>query len=150
MGTPTQFPQKKGHSPTHFLSHVYCGQTAGWMKMPLGMEVNLSPGDVVLDGVAAPHKRGTAPVFGLCLLLPNCWVDENATCYGSRPLPKPHCVRPGPSSPRERGTDPLFSAHVYCGDGSPSQLLLSSSTNGCPKPRQTINNSRQANSQTNK
>jgi len=26
---------------------------AGWIKMPLGMEVNLDPGDVVLDGVAA-------------------------------------------------------------------------------------------------
>jgi len=29
-------------------------QTAGWIKMPLGTEVNLGPGDVVLDGVAAP------------------------------------------------------------------------------------------------
>jgi len=29
--------------------------------MPLGTEVNLGPGDVVLDGVAAPPKRGTAP-----------------------------------------------------------------------------------------
>jgi len=27
---------------------------AGWIKMPLAMEVNLGPGDVVLDGVAAP------------------------------------------------------------------------------------------------
>jgi len=34
--------------------HVYCGQMAGWIKMPLGTEVNLGPGDVVLDGVAAP------------------------------------------------------------------------------------------------
>jgi len=36
--------------------------------MSLGMDVNLGPGDVVLDGVAAPPKRGTAPVFGSCLL----------------------------------------------------------------------------------
>ena len=28
-------PQRKGHSPTQFLAHVYCGQTAGWIKMPL-------------------------------------------------------------------------------------------------------------------
>jgi len=29
------FPQKKGHSPsTQFLAHVYCDQTAGWIKMP--------------------------------------------------------------------------------------------------------------------
>jgi len=31
--------------------------------MPLGMKVNLGPGDVVLDGVAAPPKRGTATSF---------------------------------------------------------------------------------------
>jgi len=36
------------------LADVYCGQTAGWIKMPLGMEENLGPGDVVLNGVA-PH-----------------------------------------------------------------------------------------------
>jgi len=31
--------------------------------MPLGTEVNLGPDDVVLDGVAAPPKGGTAPSF---------------------------------------------------------------------------------------
>jgi len=32
--------------------------------MPLGTEVNLSPGDVVSDGVPDfPFKRGTAPQF---------------------------------------------------------------------------------------
>jgi len=38
-----------------------------------------------------------------------------------------HCARWRPSSPpRERGTaTPLFSAHVYCDHGRPSQLLLS-------------------------
>ena len=54
--------RKKG-TPTQFLAHVYCSQTAGWIKVPFGTEVNLSPGDVVLDGVAAPPKRGTAPSF---------------------------------------------------------------------------------------
>jgi len=52
-GDETQFlppPRKKGTTPTQFSAHVYCGQTAGWIKMPLGMEVGLGPGDVVLDG----------------------------------------------------------------------------------------------------
>jgi len=31
--------------------------------MPLSTEVNLGRGDVVLDGVAALPKRGTAPSF---------------------------------------------------------------------------------------
>jgi len=30
------------------------------MKMPLGTEVDLGPDHIVLDGVPAPHERGTA------------------------------------------------------------------------------------------
>jgi len=99
-------PRKKGTAPTQFLAHVYCGQTAGWIKMPHGTEINLGPGDVVLGGVAAPPKRSTAPppVFSSCLWWPNGWVDEDATWYGSRPRPWPHCVRRGPSSPTKRGS----------------------------------------------
>jgi len=33
---------------------VYCGQTVGWIKMKLGMEVVLSSGHIVLDGDLAP------------------------------------------------------------------------------------------------
>ena len=73
-GTPTT---------TQFLAHVYCGQTAGWMKTPLGTEVDLGPGHIVLDGVPALRETGTEP-------------------------------------------PPVFSAHVYCGHGRLSQLLLSS------------------------
>jgi len=47
-------PQKKGTVPTKFSAHVYRGQTAGWIKMPLDMAVNLGPGDFVLDGDPAP------------------------------------------------------------------------------------------------
>ena len=94
--------------------------------MPLGTEVNLGAGDVVLDGVAAPPKRGTAPpVFGSCLLWPNGWMDEHTTWYGSRSRPRPHCIRRGPSSARTGHSSPPLSAHVYCGHGRPSQLLLS-------------------------
>ena len=50
---------------------VYCGQTVEWIKMPLGTEVDLGPGDTVLDrNPAPPMDRGTAappPLFGpLC------------------------------------------------------------------------------------
>jgi len=54
-----QLPLKKGHSPPQFLAHVCCGQTTGWIKMPLGREVG--PGDTVLDGDRTPPKRGTHP-----------------------------------------------------------------------------------------
>ena len=40
---------KKGAQP-QFSAHVYCGQTAGWIKMPLGREVGISLSVIVLDG----------------------------------------------------------------------------------------------------
>ena len=59
-GDPASPPQK-GHSP-QFSTHVYCAQTAGWIKMALGLEVLLGPGHVVLDGdPAPPPKNGTEP-----------------------------------------------------------------------------------------
>ena len=80
-GGPAPAPLK-GHSP-QFLANVRCGQTAEWMRTPLGTEVDLGPGHIVLDGDPAPPSR-------------------------------------------ERGTAVLFSDHVCCGHGRPSQLLLSS------------------------
>jgi len=49
------FP-KREQSP-QFSAHIYCGKTAGWIKMALGMEVGLGPGHIVLDGVPASAKR---------------------------------------------------------------------------------------------
>jgi len=47
--------------PPHFSARVYYGQTAGWIRIPLGTEVDLGPGDIVLDGdPAAPTEKGTA------------------------------------------------------------------------------------------
>jgi len=50
---------------------------AGWIKMPLGMEVGLGPSDIVLDGDPAPlpKKGAEPPIFGPCLLSPNGWMD---------------------------------------------------------------------------
>jgi len=50
-------PSQKGAEP-QFSAHVYCGQTAGWMKLVLRMEIGLSPGDFVLDGDPAPSPKG--------------------------------------------------------------------------------------------
>ena len=44
MGTQLAFPKHGAEA------RFYCGQTAGWMKMRLGMEVGLGPADFVLDG----------------------------------------------------------------------------------------------------
>ena len=66
--------------------------------MPLGIEVDLGPGDVVFDGDPFPLKGARPPVFGPCLLWPNGWMDKDATWYRSRPQPRAHSVRRGPSS----------------------------------------------------
>jgi len=51
----------KGAQQPHFTAHVYCGQRAGCVSIPLGTEVSLGPCDIVLDGdPAAPTERGTA------------------------------------------------------------------------------------------
>jgi len=64
----------------------------------LGMKVNLASQATLLDGVAAPPKRGTAPKFSA-----HVYCGQTAgwtkTWYRSRPRPRPHCVRRGPSSP---------------------------------------------------
>jgi len=50
----TQLPlEKRAHPPTEFLAYVLW-PNCWWIKTPLGTEKNLGPGDVVLDGVAAP------------------------------------------------------------------------------------------------
>ena len=56
---PAIHPRKGGQSP-QFSAHVYCGQTAAWIKMKLRMEVGLRPGHIVLDGVPAPPKSATS------------------------------------------------------------------------------------------
>jgi len=61
-GPAPPFPQK-GYSP-QFLADVYCDQTVRCIRMLLGTEVGLGPGDnrdIVLDGDALPPDRGTPP-----------------------------------------------------------------------------------------
>jgi len=106
--------------PVLSVTLVYRGQTVGWIWMPLSMEVSLGPCDIVLDGTQLPQKgtQSLPPIFGTFLLWPNGRMDQDATWYGGRPLPRPHCVRWGLSSipPRKQGhSSPHFSAHVYFG-----------------------------------
>jgi len=66
---PATLRKKGTPTPPNFsrqiFGHVYCGQTAGWMKTPLGTEVDLGPGHIVLDGSQLPLKghRTAAPSF---------------------------------------------------------------------------------------
>jgi len=62
MGTQPPSQEVDG-APAKFSAHVYCGQTAAWIKMPLGTEVGHGPDDIVLDGDRAPlPKKGQSPL----------------------------------------------------------------------------------------
>ena len=100
-------PQKRAKPPIYGPCLV-----AKWLYISGYHFVGLGPGDFVFDGSQLPLKKGRSPTqfFGPCLLWPNGWMDEDATRYGSRPQPRPHCVRWGLSSPPGKGTSapPLF------------------------------------------
>jgi len=49
------------------MSRVYCDETAAWVKIPLGTEVGVGLGYIVLDGDPAPYGKGHSsphPLFG--------------------------------------------------------------------------------------
>jgi len=73
-----------------------------------------------LDGVAAPPKWGTVPSFRPMSIVAKRLGAEVDLGPG-------HIVLDGTQLPPRKGhSNPLFSAHIYCGHGHPSQLLLSS------------------------
>jgi len=95
-----------------FSDRLYCGQTAGCIKLALAMEVGLSPGDFVLDGDRSrtPKRAEPHPIFGPRLMWRNGCMDQDTAWYGGRLRPMRHCVRCGPSYLQKKGitTPPNF------------------------------------------
>jgi len=73
-GDPALLLQKGAEPPPQFSTHFYCGQTAGCIKMPLGMEVGLSQGDFVLDGDPAPLNFRPMFIVVIVISLEHCTV----------------------------------------------------------------------------
>jgi len=66
-------PTRGGHNKCHILTEIIVCIVLQ-LKMPLGKEVGLGSGHIVLDGDTAPPRRGTAalpPMFGPCLFCPD-------------------------------------------------------------------------------
>jgi len=111
-------PSPKRKWSPQFLALVYCGQTAGWIKMPLGTEVGLSPGDIVLDGdPASPQRKGTAPTQ----FFAHVYCGQTAVCIRI-PLGTEVGISFGdivldgnPPLPPLKGHCPQFLANVRCG-----------------------------------
>ena len=107
---------------------VYCGQTVRWIKTKLGTQVGLASGQIVLYGNPAPlPQRDTHPNFWSISVVANGWMDQDATWYGGRPRPRPHCVRWEPSSPRKghssTAVPPLFGPCLLWPNGRPCQTV---------------------------
>ena len=70
MGTQLPSPKRGRIPPPIFGPYVYCGQTAGCIRISHGTEVGLGPGDIVLDGDPAelPLKEAQPPIFGLSIV----------------------------------------------------------------------------------
>ena len=105
---------------------------AGCIEMLLGREVGLSPSDIVLDGdPAPPPKRGAgAPKFSAHIRCGQMAGWIKMPLGREVGLSPSDIVLDGDPAPHpKRGGAPQFSAHVYCGYGRPSQLLLSSCLN---------------------
>jgi len=92
-----QPPLPREAQTPNFLAHICYGQMAGWIKIPLDMEVGLGPGDFVLDRDPAPppHKGTRAPssIFSPCPLWQNGCMDQDGTCHGRGSWSRPHCTR---------------------------------------------------------
>jgi len=104
---PSQLTCQQGGTALQFLAHVYCGQTAVCVRVPLGTD-RRSLGDIVLDGNPAPlpEKATRTQILG-----PYVGCGKTAgwtvTWYGGRHRLRRFCVRWGPSSPPpEKGTAP--------------------------------------------
>jgi len=96
---------------------VYCGQTVGWIKMKLGMEVGLVPGHIVLDGDPPPQK-GHSPQFSayVCCGQTAGWIKmPHGMEVGLGPGDFVSDGDPAPDPTKKGHSPPQFSAHVYCG-----------------------------------
>ena len=84
---------------------------AAWIKMPLGRKVGLGPVDFMLDGNPAPlpKERAEPPIFSLCLLWPNGWMDQDGIGMEVGLSPGNFVLDGDPAPPSQ------FLAHVYCG-----------------------------------
>jgi len=67
--------------PVSDVGVLYCGQRIRWIKMPLGVEVGLRPGDIVLDGDQLSQKgtHAAAPTFRPMSIVANSVGDQDAT-----------------------------------------------------------------------
>jgi len=99
---------------------VYCGQTVGWIKMKLGVQVGLGSDHIVLDGDPAPPppKGHSPPIFGhICCGQMDGWIKMPLGMEVGLSLGD--CVRWGPCSPlpKKGAVPPIFGPSLLWPNG---------------------------------
>ena len=104
---PSPLPKKGTEPPPQFSAHFHCDQTAGCTKVPLGMEVGLSPGTLCSMGIQSLPKKGArSPVFGLFLLWLNGWMAQDGTWHVDGLGPGHIVLDWGPAPLPKKGAEP--------------------------------------------
>ena len=147
----THASPKTGTEELHFSVRVYCGKMAGWIKMPLGTQVCLGPGHIVLDGTQLPARKGhRSPHFSAHVYCgqtvahrSNCWALVHyqfktkqaefglcTGCYETRPCHWSQLHSLPSSSPRKTKTKLQKGYHIRIVTflASDSKLLPTKST----------------------
>ena len=79
MGTPLPLPKRGSGAFPQFSADVCCGQTAGWIKMPLCTKVGITPGHIVTWGPSSPfQKRAQSPIFGSSIVAKRSPISATA------------------------------------------------------------------------
>jgi len=136
----TQLPLKGAQLP-QFSAHDCCGQMAGWIKMPLSIEVGLGPGDFVslsyMRTQLPSQKRGHSPhqfsAHVYCGQMAGCIMIPLGTEVA---LGRGDIVLDGAQLPLQNDHSPspkkCFDPCLFWPNGRPSQLLLSSCWKSSP------------------
>jgi len=139
---PSSPSQTKG--PSQFSAHFCCGQTAGCIKMPLGMEVGLITGDIVLDGDPAHSpKRGWSPKNFLAHVYCGQTAGWIKMALGTEVgLGSGHIVQDrGPNSPSPKGgraPPPIFGPFLQRAQRIASAVLATAIPSVCLSVRLSV------------
>jgi len=87
-------------------------------------------------GTQLPSPKGAEPlpIFGPYLLWPNGCMDQDATWYGGRPRPRPHCIRRGRSSPLKGAQPPVFCSCLLLPNGWMDEYATWYGSRSRPRP----------------
>jgi len=108
-------PSPKGHSP-QFSAHICCGQMAGWINMPLGIDVGLGSRDCVRWGPSClfPKTGAERPPQLSPMSIVAKQLHESRCDLVRRYSLGQSTLLHGDAATSQKTAHPQFSAYVHC------------------------------------